>query len=696
MWTIAANQKKLIGPLGTYNSLTDQHLTHYFKKPSVKRQLRNAGLITKEGTIIPDSIRKLRETEKQQQKQAHEFLANAIVQKTLELERLREAEIQHHLDDINKIELVERIKSARSKSTKNHASLPYQSASKFSQSADSLSLPLLQTRDYNWNKSSFPFNYTLPDYMLENIKNFDKVNKEEYPLGSQQIKKGSSAKLHKERKNENFDYQRSKSAGAKLKNIDSHNQIYKNAFKVLLNSSVSPYLSPILSKGKSISNIQRNLSANFRTRKKSKSINKNKKNNQHKISKIIEEPTAVNLYESHNNNNMEYFKIKKPVLQVSESCCKVTLCFHGATSTYAWMIPHIYQEVHIIQQHCGGNSICIFKKQLQAEDIFTFVSRRHRGYPFSITIFIDSIRHLRLSTCCEYRYQCGSKLGGKRGQFTLIDVQGSKPCFRCQVEESLGIYRPRHPPPSKYTKSFQQKLKKSINETRFEKSAAEDSLNKTYSKPQEKLEEEIKFQEQTVQHNSENSQESDKEIIEEIQEQILSENDDDIKEDLPKEALEQEHLSNSDNEEEVDEMINENINQDYSNTLVRQISRGSFEDSIPYQETCLSIEYNADSDEENLQEADQFKSNENRNDFYRQDSIVKSEDDSEALYKEESEILDDRKDSVDSIDYPSYNPNQWGKQNNQNYNSFSSDEEDEGVQHVVTADVHINASNTGN
>ncbi|XP_023224435.1 glutamate-rich protein 3-like isoform X2 [Centruroides sculpturatus] len=486
MWTVAATKKKLTGPLGTYNSLTDQHLTHYFKKPTVKRQLTKAGLINKQGNIIPDSVRKLEEIKQQQQKEAHELLANAIVQKTLELERLRQAEIKHHLDDMNKIELVERVKSARGKSKKKQASLPYQSAYNLSYSADSLNLPQLSTnKGYNWNKSSFSLNYNLPNYILENNKIDDKIN-EEYLLNNKHfMKKGSSAKLHKERKNENFDNQRSKSAGAKLKNSDSLNQIYKDAFKVLLKSPISPYLLPVLSKAKSMSSIQRNTSAKCKSTKKNKSGCKSKKNsNQQKFSETIEEPTAVNLYEAENNNNIEYFKIKKPVLQVSESQCRITLCFHGAMSMYAWIIPQIYQEVHISQQHCGGNSICVFKKQLQAEDIFTFVSRRHRGYPFSITIFIDGIRHFRLSTCCEYRYQRGSKLGGKRGQFTLIDVQGSKPCFRCQVEESLGIYRPRHPPPPKYTKTLQKKLKNSINGSsqKSERSITVDSFDKSKRK----------------------------------------------------------------------------------------------------------------------------------------------------------------------------------------------------------------------
>ncbi|XP_023224436.1 uncharacterized protein LOC111625512 [Centruroides sculpturatus] len=146
-------------------------------------------------------------------------------------------------------------------------------------------------------------------------------------------------------------------------------------------------------------------------------------------------------------------------------------------------------------------------------------------------------------------------------------------------------------------------------------------------------------------------------------------------------------------------MITENVDQDHSNTFVRQVSKGSiFEDSIPYHETCLSIEYN--SDEENIEENEQFKTNDDkRNDFCRQDSLLKSEEESEILYREESEIQDDRKDSVGSIDYPSYNPiHHWRRksQNSQNYNSFSSDEEDDGVQHIVTADVHINATSIGN
>ena len=62
--------------------------------------------------------------------------------------------------------------------------------------------------------------------------------------------------------------------------------------------------------------------------------------------------------------------------------------------------------------------------------VFTFVSRRHRGSPFGLTILIDGIKNIRISSCCEYKHKPGFRIGGKNSQFGLISVQGAAPCYR--------------------------------------------------------------------------------------------------------------------------------------------------------------------------------------------------------------------------------------------------------------------------
>lgn len=62
--------------------------------------------------------------------------------------------------------------------------------------------------------------------------------------------------------------------------------------------------------------------------------------------------------------------------------------------------------------------------------MLTFVSKRHIGMPYGLTIYLDGMMDSRVSACCEYRHQCGKLLGSKTAHFKLIKVEGGKPCYR--------------------------------------------------------------------------------------------------------------------------------------------------------------------------------------------------------------------------------------------------------------------------
>ena len=70
--------------------------------------------------------------------------------------------------------------------------------------------------------------------------------------------------------------------------------------------------------------------------------------------------------------------------------------------------------------------VCCF---LPTADL-VFTSRRHRGYPFSLTFFLNQIQVLRLSACCEYKYGPGVLLGGRKGHFKFGRVDGGSPCYK--------------------------------------------------------------------------------------------------------------------------------------------------------------------------------------------------------------------------------------------------------------------------
>ncbi|TPP57627.1 hypothetical protein FGIG_03938 [Fasciola gigantica] len=114
--------------------------------------------------------------------------------------------------------------------------------------------------------------------------------------------------------------------------------------------------------------------------------------------------------------------------------------------------------ITVIQQPSGGNTVTVFKGYLQPGDEFEFTSRRTYGYPFSLSLCIDGTQDARVSTCCEYRHRRGARIGGQAGHFVYLAVEGSIPCFKCQAARSL------HHERQKQSKKKQTKHKEVDNE----------------------------------------------------------------------------------------------------------------------------------------------------------------------------------------------------------------------------------------
>ncbi|NWX25373.1 ERIC3 protein, partial [Notiomystis cincta] len=94
-------------------------------------------------------------------------------------------------------------------------------------------------------------------------------------------------------------------------------------------------------------------------------------------------------------------------------------------------------EIKIYQQHCGGENVCVYKGQLLEGDIFQFTSKRHQGFPFSLTFFLNGMQVDRLSCCCEYKHQRRSRLRCRHRYFRVLDVEGAFPCYRCIIAMGL-------------------------------------------------------------------------------------------------------------------------------------------------------------------------------------------------------------------------------------------------------------------
>ncbi|NWS50087.1 ERIC3 protein, partial [Probosciger aterrimus] len=88
-------------------------------------------------------------------------------------------------------------------------------------------------------------------------------------------------------------------------------------------------------------------------------------------------------------------------------------------------------------------------------ETFQFISKRHRGFPFSLTFFLNGIQVDRLSCCCEYKHQKRSRLGGRHGSFAILHVEGASPCYRCII--AMGLDKEPSPPKRKLKEDHEEK-----------------------------------------------------------------------------------------------------------------------------------------------------------------------------------------------------------------------------------------------
>ncbi|KAI4549424.1 hypothetical protein MG293_001754 [Ovis ammon polii] len=108
----------------------------------------------------------------------------------------------------------------------------------------------------------------------------------------------------------------------------------------------------------------------------------------------------------------------------------ITMIYLGKNVHLAYDHPDFRDEIKVYQQHCGGENLCVYTGKLLEKETFQFISKRHQGFPFSLTFFLNGIQVNRLSSCCEYKHRKGSRLGGKRGYFGFVCVERSSPCYK--------------------------------------------------------------------------------------------------------------------------------------------------------------------------------------------------------------------------------------------------------------------------
>ncbi|CAH2311044.1 Hypothetical predicted protein [Pelobates cultripes] len=176
----------------------------------------------------------------------------------------------------------------------------------------------------------------------------------------------------------------------------------------------------------------------------------------------------------HEVSSKDSKKFQKPSLH---SNVKITMIYLGKNVHLSFEDDDYRDEVKIFQQHCGGENLCVFKGRLLEGESFSLISRRHRGFPFSLTFFINGMQVDRLSSCCEYKHRKGARLGGRNGHFGFTDIEGASPCYRCII--AMGLDKKPLPPPKKTTEEMSDSEEE--RDERKDDSAVEDDVNEQKS-----------------------------------------------------------------------------------------------------------------------------------------------------------------------------------------------------------------------
>ncbi|NXX19878.1 ERIC3 protein, partial [Podargus strigoides] len=159
----------------------------------------------------------------------------------------------------------------------------------------------------------------------------------------------------------------------------------------------------------------------------------------------------------------------------------VTMVFLGKSVHLSHNSSDYREEIKVYQQHCGGENLCVYKGKLLEGETFQFISKRHHGFPFSLTFFLNRIQVDRLSCCCEYKHQKRSRLGGRHRYFGFLNVEGASPCYRCII--AMGLDKKPCPPKRKmedheerHVGSWRDGLHRKLSNSSVEQKSRKDSV----------------------------------------------------------------------------------------------------------------------------------------------------------------------------------------------------------------------------
>ncbi|XP_062990223.1 glutamate-rich protein 3 [Elgaria multicarinata webbii] len=420
------------GFLANYNSLTDKHLAGYFSNTRIRRHLQRSGLVSRSGRIISEKEYQLNAMRKDHQKYIRECLAQAIFHKVLDMEHHHQVEIKRKLENSARRERVHKIKVERSRRAAeetNHLLSPHPPTAP----RNRFGRRKLGNRGHSGHLASYPRPSTAPG----NIQ---------HPLRLQPLYSNATT--------ESAPKAASRSR-PKFLTLEKDHHLASGGDKGVLNTmhsmdystGISPYRLPIIN----------NYVTPIPPLPPPKNDHINAMKGGTSRGRRFRPTTAPNGLEQLLMRDTG--KFYKPQVQ---SNAYVTMAYLGKTVHLSYDLLDYREEIKIYQQHCGGENLCVFRGKLLEGETFQFISKRHYGFPFSLTFYLNGIQVDRLSSCCEYKHRKGTRLGGKHGYFGFINVERSSPCYRCII--AMGLDKKPSPPKKKVTDEDEAKKEESWKE----------------------------------------------------------------------------------------------------------------------------------------------------------------------------------------------------------------------------------------
>ncbi|RXN34566.1 glutamate-rich 3-like protein [Labeo rohita] len=167
----------------------------------------------------------------------------------------------------------------------------------------------------------------------------------------------------------------------------------------------------------------------------------------------------------------------------AQSKVLVSMVYFGKSVHLSHDLMDLRDEVKVFQQHCGGENLCVYKGKLREGEVFQFVSRRHQGFPFSLTFFLNGLQVDRLSSCCEFKHRKGARLGGRHGHFGFCGVEGASPCYKCII--AMGLDKKPTPPQKRVKEELPTSKSPDAKETTYVDEDVETQSNAEPDTPRE-------------------------------------------------------------------------------------------------------------------------------------------------------------------------------------------------------------------